>query len=246
MSRSIKTKGLNNSQSVKEEENIIDNKKEKEVKLETPVDWKPQEKCYFCVDGKLLTVNDKGEVVAETGPPPSEPVLAKIVSFMSCNNTYVFLIQCLLAHEMQPSVESDSDSSECSDTEVISHSGRPNAKSIQQLLLQQSQHPNMTSFESMAAQLATIASLNGYPPMYQGMFVSKRYIYEIFNQKFVFKACCLIKLFIKCKRPQLLSNRIQPMKKRLMHRTSNHWTLVLNIVFLQHSCIMMQNMFIGK
>lgn len=34
----------------------------------TPIDWKPQDKCYFCVDGKLLTVNDKGELVAESGP----------------------------------------------------------------------------------------------------------------------------------------------------------------------------------
>lgn len=34
----------------------------------TPVDWKPQEKCYFCVDGKLLTVNEAGELVPESGP----------------------------------------------------------------------------------------------------------------------------------------------------------------------------------
>lgn len=30
------------------------------------------------------------------------------------------------------------------------------------------QQPNMTSLESMAAQLATIASLNGFPPIYPG------------------------------------------------------------------------------
>lgn len=70
--------------SVKVESSSTTDKKEKsdddDGKLEPPVDWKPQEKCYFCVDGKLLTVNDKGEVVAETGPPPSEPVLANIVS----------------------------------------------------------------------------------------------------------------------------------------------------------------------
>lgn len=33
----------------------------------TPVDWKPQDKCYFCVDGKLLTVNEAGELVPESG-----------------------------------------------------------------------------------------------------------------------------------------------------------------------------------
>lgn len=36
-----------------------------------PVDWKPQDKCYFCVDGKLLTVNEAGELVAESGPVPT-------------------------------------------------------------------------------------------------------------------------------------------------------------------------------
>lgn len=34
-----------------------------------PVDWKPNEKCYFCVDGRLLTVNAKGELVAEPAGP---------------------------------------------------------------------------------------------------------------------------------------------------------------------------------
>lgn len=33
-----------------------------------PVDWKPQDKCYFCVDGKLLKVNESGELVPETTP----------------------------------------------------------------------------------------------------------------------------------------------------------------------------------
>jgi hypothetical protein len=33
-----------------------------------PVDWKPQEKCHFCVDGKLLKVNESGELVPETAP----------------------------------------------------------------------------------------------------------------------------------------------------------------------------------
>lgn len=32
-----------------------------------PIDWEPQKQCYFCVDGKLLTVNEKGELVAESG-----------------------------------------------------------------------------------------------------------------------------------------------------------------------------------
>lgn len=43
---------------------------QKDIKEENslPIDWKPQDKCYFCVDGKLLTVNEAGELVAESGP----------------------------------------------------------------------------------------------------------------------------------------------------------------------------------
>lgn len=33
----------------------------------TPVDWEPQDKCYFCDKGKLLAVNDRGELIAESG-----------------------------------------------------------------------------------------------------------------------------------------------------------------------------------
>lgn len=46
----------------------------------TPIDWTPQENCYFCVDGKLLTVNDKGDLVAESGSVNTEPELANRVS----------------------------------------------------------------------------------------------------------------------------------------------------------------------
>lgn len=46
-----------------------------EPEAATPVDWKPQDKCYFCVDGKLLTVNETGELVPESGPAPTEAEL---------------------------------------------------------------------------------------------------------------------------------------------------------------------------
>lgn len=48
-----------------------------------PVDWKPQDKCYFCVDGKLLKVNEAGELVAEAGPVQSEAELTNRVSSFS-------------------------------------------------------------------------------------------------------------------------------------------------------------------
>lgn len=54
-----------------------------EERSATPIDWKPQENCYFCVDGKLFTVNERGELVAESGSVPAEPENAKSVSCFS-------------------------------------------------------------------------------------------------------------------------------------------------------------------
>lgn len=60
----------------------LDSDPEKDAKTHVcksdPEDWKPQEKCYFCVDGKLLKVNDSGELVPET---TSENDLSKHVSW---------------------------------------------------------------------------------------------------------------------------------------------------------------------
>lgn len=76
-----------------EKEEEIESKEQIEVKSESsltevgdlksrpePVDWKPQDKCYFCVDGKLLKVNEIGELVVETGPVQPEAELNKHVS----------------------------------------------------------------------------------------------------------------------------------------------------------------------
>ena len=49
---------------------------------EEPEDWKPQEKCYFCVDGKLLKVNEIGELVVESGPVLPDTELNKQVSYL--------------------------------------------------------------------------------------------------------------------------------------------------------------------
>ena len=54
-----------------------------EIKTE-PEDWKPQEKCYFCVDGKLLKVNEIGELVVESGPVLPDTELNKQVSSFHC------------------------------------------------------------------------------------------------------------------------------------------------------------------
>lgn len=51
------------------------------LEIQQPIDWKPQDKCYFCVDGKLLKVNEIGELVVEAGPVQPEAELKKHVSF---------------------------------------------------------------------------------------------------------------------------------------------------------------------
>jgi hypothetical protein len=52
----------------------------KTILTSEPVDWKPQDKCYFCVDGKLVKVNEKGELVVESGSSQPEAELIKHVS----------------------------------------------------------------------------------------------------------------------------------------------------------------------
>lgn len=60
-----------------------------------PIDWKPQEKCYFCVDGKLLTVNEAGELVAESGPvQTTEADLTNNRVRVSC--AFLRLIECFI------------------------------------------------------------------------------------------------------------------------------------------------------
>ncbi|XP_031633032.1 mushroom body large-type Kenyon cell-specific protein 1 isoform X2 [Contarinia nasturtii] len=131
--------------------NSISDEADDREKLQTPIDWKPQENCYFCVDGKLLTVNDKGDLVAESGSVHTEPELA--------NRTII---------------ESDSDSSVCSEQEISNYNTPLNkinkqTPSVADLLRNSLLQQNMTSFESMTAQLATIASLNGLSPLYPGL-----------------------------------------------------------------------------
>lgn len=63
-----------------EKTKAIDDSNHITAKSETnPVDWKPQDKCYFCVDGKLLKVNEIGELVVEAGPVQPETELNKHV-----------------------------------------------------------------------------------------------------------------------------------------------------------------------
>ncbi|XP_055853052.1 mushroom body large-type Kenyon cell-specific protein 1 isoform X2 [Episyrphus balteatus] len=96
----------------------------KEPPLEA-VDWKPNVKCNFCEDGKLLIVNEKGELVAESSPALSE---ADHAIRLRSGET-----------------ESDSSGGVVPDTQV-------DVDKVLTTELKDSVPPNMTSLESMAAQ----------------------------------------------------------------------------------------------
>lgn len=135
-----------------------------EASTSVPVDWKPQEKCHFCVDGKLLKVNEKGELVVETGPVQPETELNKQVNccdiFQSPFFTkFVFQV-----------IESD-DSSSSSDVThkplVKNHKQPPQSshlstKNFEAFLKTIVADPNMTSMESIAA--AQIAAFRQLQP----------------------------------------------------------------------------------
>lgn len=47
-----------------------------------PIDWDPSEKCNFCDEGKLFAVNEKGELVPETGSGNTGPDPTNTVSYL--------------------------------------------------------------------------------------------------------------------------------------------------------------------
>ncbi|XP_055376501.1 putative uncharacterized protein DDB_G0277255 isoform X2 [Condylostylus longicornis] len=123
-------------------------------KPSTPIDWKPSDKCYFCIDGKLLTVNEKGELVAESGSALPETELAN-----------------------RSTVDTDSGDSRNSTPDILRSQSLVNVKKKLKTSQQQQQHqqqqqqnqqqlrdsqhpPKMTSLESMAARLAAVASIH--------------------------------------------------------------------------------------
>lgn len=81
------TEVVNNNGTSQEDIKTVKLKSEVEHKgdnpLISPIDWKPEEKCNFCVDGKLLTVNAKGDLVPESDPAFAVADLAKRVRFQN-------------------------------------------------------------------------------------------------------------------------------------------------------------------
>ncbi|XP_055908725.1 mushroom body large-type Kenyon cell-specific protein 1 isoform X2 [Eupeodes corollae] len=96
--------------------------KTNELLLEV-VDWKPNEKCNFCDAGKLLIVNEKGELVGESSPALSEA-----------------------DHAIRQPEETESDSKES-----VAPNTKEDGKKILASHFRDSVTPNMTSLESMAA-----------------------------------------------------------------------------------------------
>uniref|UniRef100_A0A1A9W3T1 Uncharacterized protein n=1 Tax=Glossina brevipalpis TaxID=37001 RepID=A0A1A9W3T1_9MUSC len=107
-----------------------------------PIDWKPNDKCYFCVNGKLLTVNAKGELVAESGPTGSET-----------------------DHMQRLDCDTDSNESSTLTTNVNNlpftggHLAENNRITLNKLLTPHLK--TMTSMDSMAVRLAAIQSISG-------------------------------------------------------------------------------------
>lgn len=165
-----------------------------------PLDWTPQDKCYFCVDGKLLTVNEHGDLVPEgpgvaaaaaAGGSSTTPAVAMRQHERDLADSRVSVvigIRCIELGEIrvrgidnvalhsgrlgeQLLGDSDSDSSDSSEIVAMRNSlANASVTSMLQKTLQRQQHQQqqMSSFESMAAQFATIASMNGFSQMHTG------------------------------------------------------------------------------
>lgn len=153
----------------------------------TPIDWKPQKNCYFCVDGKLITVNDRGELVPESGPVPAEPqnnVRNVSIKFLSHFNVVssesnecalYSSIQKIYVKKFPNAEESHSDSSSDSELVNIPPARKPAINSLANTNKQVSEllkalplaQQNMTSLETMA-QLATLTALNNQINNYPG------------------------------------------------------------------------------
>lgn len=137
-----------------------------------PVDWKPQDKCYFCVDGKLLKVNEIGELAVETGPVQPETELNKHVRSRT-NDEMKHINYPVTIFMPRQIIESDDSSSSSDATQKPvnhhQHQQLPSnfiPKNLEALLKTIGVDTSMTSLESMAAaQLAAFQRLQSVPEM---------------------------------------------------------------------------------
>lgn len=107
------------------------------------IDWRPEDKCNFCIDGKLLTVNAKGDLVPESDPAFAAADLAKRVRILLDVQYFTSLIFVLTSKQINSDSESDYSNS-TTDTGF-----NPNSQPLTSL------PPNMTSFDpTLAVRLA--------------------------------------------------------------------------------------------
>ncbi|XP_030079665.1 mushroom body large-type Kenyon cell-specific protein 1 [Drosophila hydei] len=115
-----------------------------------PNDWTPSDKCNFCVNGRLLTVNAKGELVAETTASSS--------SNYNNNNNSTAVHQHDSDSNSSASLHNSSTNSKCrarnnnNNNNIATTSSPTSSIELYKLLTQQT--AKMTSMESMAAKLA--------------------------------------------------------------------------------------------
>ncbi|XP_059219622.1 mushroom body large-type Kenyon cell-specific protein 1 isoform X2 [Stomoxys calcitrans] len=107
-----------------------------------PIDWKPNEKCNFCINGKLLTVNSKGELVAESGPSGSETDHIKRLNCDSDSNEDSSKLATVTTNGNTPLMT------------VGSPLTDNNRSTLSKLLTQ-----DMTSMDAVAARIAAIQSI---------------------------------------------------------------------------------------
>ncbi|XP_023159091.1 uncharacterized protein LOC101455412 [Ceratitis capitata] len=148
-----------------------------------PVDWKPNEKCYFCVDGRLLTVNAKGELVAEPAGPlvsavggdpvehgqrletDSDSNESSHVNSLNSTTTTTTRTAAATGAIVNPLTHTNTNNSTSNNTNSNSnnhYNNNNNRINWNKLLTTRlvDLPANMTSMDSMAAQLAVIS---GYP-----------------------------------------------------------------------------------
>ncbi|XP_049306534.1 uncharacterized protein LOC105226331 isoform X2 [Bactrocera dorsalis] len=135
-----------------------------------PVDWKPNEKCYFCVDGRLLTVNAKGELVAEPAGPIVSAVGGDSVEHVhrletdsdSNESAHANLVNSTTTAPVVNNNNNNSSTHNINNNSNNNNNNNNNRIDWNKLLTTRlvDLPANMTSMDSMAAQLAVIS---GYP-----------------------------------------------------------------------------------
>ncbi|CAO1436159.1 unnamed protein product [Diamesa tonsa] len=154
--------------SIENETKTEDDHEDIEIKTE-PEDWKPQDKCYFCVDGKLLKVNEIGELVVESGPVLPDTELNKQIiesdDSSSSSDTPQKPLNNIQLHNHRQQQQQQHHQQQQQQLQQQQQYQQLLPKNLEALLKQVGVNPNMTSLESMAAQFAALQRLQTVPEL---------------------------------------------------------------------------------